>query len=417
MQIKRKIILLALFLLAFFAFPSKAKAIEEPLKVPNNKFGIHIIDENDLEDAAKLVNSSGGDWGYITLVIREDERDVKRWQKVFDKMRELHLIPIVRIATKQVGENWEKPWKDEIPGWISFLNELNWVVKNKYIVVGNEPNHATEWGGEINPTEYANYLKKFSHDLKSLSQDFYILNAGFDASAPDNKVHISEEAFIKKMLEEDPHIFDYIDGWASHSYPNPGFSGSADDIGKGTVRTFEWERDLLKSLGINRDFDIFITETGWAHNGGEDTLLKDESYVSDSFKKAFNDVWNDQKIVAVTPFLLNYQAPPFNSFSWKKADGSFYKFYSEIQSLPKIKGDPKQINSAKIYMILLPEKIFRKDNLFGITYLKNTGQVIWKKGKRYKVDGEGISLEIEVPILYTLKPRDSGFVFYKVINQ
>jgi len=59
------------------------KAAENPLSVPNNSFGIHILDENDLEDAAKLVNSGGGDWGYVTFVIRSDERDSKRWQKVF----------------------------------------------------------------------------------------------------------------------------------------------------------------------------------------------------------------------------------------------------------------------------------------------------------------------------------------------
>src|SRR3989344_492451 len=118
------------------------KAAENPLSVPNNSFGIHILDENDLEDAAKLVNSGGGDWGYVTFVIRSDERDSKRWQKVFDKMRRLHLIPIVRIATNQMEDGWEKPSFDEIDGWVSFLSSLNWVVKNRYVVIGNEPNHA-----------------------------------------------------------------------------------------------------------------------------------------------------------------------------------------------------------------------------------------------------------------------------------
>ena len=75
---KPAIWLLATFFSLVFVFPHKTLAIVDPLKSANNKFGIHITDENDLDEARALINSSGGDWGYITLVIREDERDVKR---------------------------------------------------------------------------------------------------------------------------------------------------------------------------------------------------------------------------------------------------------------------------------------------------------------------------------------------------
>lgn len=62
----------------------------------NNKFGIHIMDEHDLVDAANLVNSNGGEWGYVTIVIRDDQLNRDRWQSVFNQMRRLKLIPIVR---------------------------------------------------------------------------------------------------------------------------------------------------------------------------------------------------------------------------------------------------------------------------------------------------------------------------------
>src|SRR3990167_7096255 len=81
--------LLAIIFINLFLFLNHNKifAAENPLAVPNNSFGIHILDENDLNDAASLVNSGSGDWGYITLVIRKDERDTKRWQNAFDEMR------------------------------------------------------------------------------------------------------------------------------------------------------------------------------------------------------------------------------------------------------------------------------------------------------------------------------------------
>lgn len=36
-------------------------SLYDPSSVPNNSFGIHIANIQDLEDAAKLVNSGGSD--------------------------------------------------------------------------------------------------------------------------------------------------------------------------------------------------------------------------------------------------------------------------------------------------------------------------------------------------------------------
>src|SRR3989338_6631395 len=88
-------------------------AITDPLEVPNNKYGIHIIDENDLENAATLVNSSKGSWGYVTMVIREDDRDLHKWQSIFDRMKVFKLIPIIRLATKLSGSMWVVPKDSE----------------------------------------------------------------------------------------------------------------------------------------------------------------------------------------------------------------------------------------------------------------------------------------------------------------
>src|SRR3989304_9349563 len=226
---KSQVVLISIVL--FFFSTQNINAVIDPLIVLNNKFGIHILDETDIEDAAWLVNSSGGDWGYVTFVIRSDERETTRWQKFFDILRKKRVIPIVRIASRQLNEGWEKPSIDEIDGWVNFLNSLNWITQNRYVVIGNEPNHKKEWGGEINPEEYAFYLKTFSEKLKRVNEDFFVLPAGFDASAPNGNGSISESEYLKRMLQSEPEIFNQIDGWASHSYPNPDFSGS--EFGQG----------------------------------------------------------------------------------------------------------------------------------------------------------------------------------------
>ncbi|PIV62699.1 hypothetical protein COS12_01355, partial [Candidatus Roizmanbacteria bacterium CG01_land_8_20_14_3_00_33_9] len=68
---------------------------------PNNKFGIHLAQphHDEIKKAAELVNSNGGDWGYVTLIIQENDRSVQKWQEIFDLLRQYHLIPIIRLAT------------------------------------------------------------------------------------------------------------------------------------------------------------------------------------------------------------------------------------------------------------------------------------------------------------------------------
>ncbi|HQI13479.1 MAG TPA: hypothetical protein PLU48_02775, partial [Candidatus Woesebacteria bacterium] len=64
-----------------------------------NSFGLHLTQPSDIDSAAKIINSNGGDWGYATIVIRTDQLDVNTWQGFFNQCRKLHIIPIIRLAT------------------------------------------------------------------------------------------------------------------------------------------------------------------------------------------------------------------------------------------------------------------------------------------------------------------------------
>jgi len=337
----KKILPIILAILMLLGASGSVFAVYKPASVTNNKFGIHITDSNDLIDAANLVNGGGGDWGYVTFVIQKGERDTARWTEVFKRLRELHLVPIVRVATKPILSFWERPSIDEIDGWVSFLDSLPWPTKNRYVLVGNEPNHAQEWGGNLRPKEYASYLVEFSAKLKKQSDKFYVLGAGFDSSASNSFFSMDEEYFIRQMILAEPKVFDSVDGWASHSYPNPGFTGSETDTGRRSISSYKWELELLKSLGVDRDFDVFITETGWAHNVKAEIYNNvDPADVGRRFDYAFNNVWNDEKVIAVTPFILNYGFWPFDIFSWKDKEGNYYDFYYQVMNMPKERGNP-----------------------------------------------------------------------------
>ncbi len=375
-------------------FIPTAHAIYDPLSVPNNKFGIHIISASVDESApaADLVNNNG-DWGYVTVLMEQKDKKLDKWQEFFNDLRRRHLIPIIRLATEPEGNNWKRPDIDDVNSWADFLNSLVWPVKNRYVVVFNEPNHATEWGGQVDAKGYAKELDKIITALKSRSEDFFVMNAGFDASAPNQPPNFEEEiSYLQQMNQEVPGIFDKLDGWDSHSYPNPEFVGSPDAQGRGTVRGYLWELGQLQSLGVTKNLPVFITETGWKHAEGlnYNSYLPNADTVASYYKSAFETAWNDTKIAAVTPFLLNYQEPPFDHFSFKKVatplpgpevseikSPQYYTPYQTLSRLPKVSGKPiqeisAQLTKGEVYTSIIAGESYKVHLTF-----KNTGQSIW----------------------------------------
>src|SRR3990170_4022812 len=193
------ILIIFILMLGVLLFPIKSAIADE---VKNNKFGIHLAQPHleDLEKAKDLVNSNGGDWGYVTLVIPENDRDKNKWQEVFDKMRELHLIPIIRLATVPQGDKWRRPTADDADSWVEFLNSLHWVVKDRYVILFNEPNHGNEWGGLVDPENYVKVALEFSKKLKEKNPDFFIMLAGLDASAPSSYPNFEDEGIFLKSV-------------------------------------------------------------------------------------------------------------------------------------------------------------------------------------------------------------------------
>ena len=138
----------------------------DPASVPNNRVGVHILDPNEINDAAKLINSSGGDWGYVTIPIRSNDRDRDKWLKFFQNARRLHVIPIIRLATYPNSDVWVEPNSADLIDFANFLNDMPWPTNNRYLILFNEPNHANEWGGNLNPYNYATLFNRCSPHIQ-----------------------------------------------------------------------------------------------------------------------------------------------------------------------------------------------------------------------------------------------------------
>lgn len=404
-----RIFLLSLVLL-FLPFVVLAKY--DPTTVLNNKFGIHILDINDLSDAKNLVNSSGGSWGYVTVVIQDDDRNFDKWQGVLNQMRRMHLIPIIRLATHIQGDAWTIPTSESIDDWVRFLDSLNWPVENRYVVLFNEPNHANEWGKLIDPEGFARFTYALAQKLHATSNDFFILPAGLDVSAASDGLSLDASIFLRRMVAAQPDYLSVLDGWTSHSYPNPGFSGSPNAFGRGTLRSYQWELNLLQELGLQKKLPIFITETGWVHNLGLAFLsnLLDSEMIGSYLESAAATVWQDPQIVAVTPFALSYQGAPFDHFSWKRLGVSeFYPQYYRYQNISKTKGRPKQHEAYNFDSPLIPSSLVIGSEYVLKTKIQNQGQGILSTEEDYQLRLENSdTIEITDSVLPTIEPGQSG---------
>ncbi len=413
MKKKKLFISIMIALLLLMSKYQALYAIADPRSVENNHFGIHIIDEHDLDRAAELVNSSGGQWGYVTIVIREDDRNKEKWQNTFNKMRERKLIPLVRLATKLENGKWAKPREEDLDSWTDFLSSLNWVVKNRYVILFNEPNHADEWGGEVNPEEYAKMLLLFEEKLKTKSENFFILPAGFDASVPNSSTSLTMDRYLQRMFESEPTVFTKLDGWTSHAYPNPSFSASPLESGKTSIISYKSELRLAESFGLNTNSPVFITETGWIHNGDDTEIpgLSPDS-IARYFKIAFESVWTDEDIIAITPFVLRYLEPPFDQFSWiDPISDEPYAHYNEVQHLSKPSGEPIQIFDNKITTKLFPTSLVIHSTYHLDLSFTNTGQSIWDENNvTVNLKSTLSDQEIEIGKLNQTKPFEEAVI-------
>ena len=331
---KKLLLILVLFAL-FLNVHIHVFAVENPLDVPNNRFGIHILFTDELQKSAKLINSNGGDWGYVTIPIQSGDRNLLKWQKFMDESRNLHVVPIIRLASEGDYFNtkvWRKPNTFDIVDFANFLNSLDWPTKNRYVVVFNEVNRADEWGGNVSPNEYADLLNFAIQTFKARSDDFFIISAGLDNASANTNFSLDEYTFLQQMYASFPEVLSEVDGMASHSYPNPAFSQPPSLKTAHSITSFLYEQSYIKNL-TGKSLPIFITETGWDKN------KVSEQIIANYFTQSFTDIWTEN-VVAITPFLLSASAGPFEQFSFLNRDNSPSQMYAAVEQFPKTKGNP-----------------------------------------------------------------------------
>lgn len=335
----RTLALLIPLFLFFFTYAS-ALAITDPLSVENNKIGIHLLFPSEIEKAAELVNNEGkASWGYVTIPIQATDRDRQTWQEFFDNCLTLKVTPIVRVATVPEGSNWQQPNNFDLVDFANFLGDLNWPTQNRYVIIFNEVNRADEYGGFVSPENYADILTNAIDIFKAKSSDFYILPAGLDNAATNTKNSLNWRLYLERMYLRHPDIFNKIDGWTSHAYPNPDFSQRPDRSGSNKIDSYRSDLKFLR-LFTTKKLPVFITETGWSNQ-----YLSDHQ-ISLYYQYVLTHQWTDSNIVAITPFIFSAHDGPFVSFSFLDENNNLKEFGLTYQSFAT-EGNPIRSNETK----------------------------------------------------------------------
>lgn len=310
---------LALLLIASLFFPVKsAKAAA---------LGIHLLHPNEVTEAVSLLKPEGAPpvWTYVTIPLSLADLEKKQqWQQAFDQAKKHQFIPLVRLATSfdAASNAWKIPNHYEIMQLFAFLNELNWPYEKRYVIIFNEPNHRSEWGGQLDPSSYTQILR-FSADWAHTEKNggYVVLPAAMDLAAPNGANTMEAFSYLQQMLQSDPEIFTKIDYWNSHSYPNPAFSAPAHRQGKNSLHGFLAELAWLeKHTQIKAK--VFITETGWEENA----LTRNK--LNEYYQYANEKIWSHESVITVTPFILKGDPGPFSRFSFIDKNGATTKQFT-----------------------------------------------------------------------------------------
>ncbi len=221
------------------------------------------------------------------------------------------IHPILRLTSQPKGAVWQRPKLIDAVDWANWLSLLDWPDGDRWVIIFNEPNHANEWGGQINPAEYAQILKEFSLKLHTKDPRFKILPAALDVAAGRTPETLPAKKYWQQVFAYLPNLNLVIDAWNSHAYPNPAFSAAPRIDKSNNIASYNFELDWYQGFyGQKWSKPIFITETGWS------TKYLSQKQIKSYMEYAWQQVWSaDQRIKSVNWFILNGSPGPFAHFS------------------------------------------------------------------------------------------------------
>ncbi|MBI3033604.1 hypothetical protein HYY72_00395, partial [Candidatus Woesearchaeota archaeon] len=285
-----------------------------------SKFGIHMMLQDfpatdfgrQLDKARELV----GECGFVKNIATDIgiNPDTAKWASFVSEANKRKLVPVLRLQGRYSGNNWEKPdqannYAAIASKYAEFISQVEATSKQKvgYVEIWNEPNIASEWGGQSEPKEYARFLLAVAkairaYDMSDGKKDISIMNGGLAVVSETSNGNYQTAAFMNAMFAESPELKDYIDIWSTHSY----------------MPDQQAYRPQLEILGnFNSRKPIMITETSWKRCGATICNAQNQGASASEFVNVYKNVWSsDNNVIAVIPFELTSIDPIWSQYNF-----------------------------------------------------------------------------------------------------
>ena len=358
----KRIVLAALLLTMALALPKDSYA---QFHSPSNIVGAHLISpsDEDLKEACRMV----APWGWVVLVAREDEYSVEKLQSLHNIARDEKCLIFHRLATHFDSQNnaWARPSQETTNKIVNLCKNIVPSSKYFYLTLGNEVNRADEFGGAVDPKVYAQWAQKAKEALSQECSNVVITFSALDKAAPDSGTSfMSASRFYREMIDTVPSIFDGIQAIATHDYP-PNMNGSCLTSGQRSIVGYQWEKNLLKSLGVEQadSLKIFITESGWRIGSGGVS----ESEAAQDTSCAYTTVGNDPSVMMRSHFAYKFCGEPFAAFSTIDCATNTQNAVGQtIQDFPKKSSQPEHEYKATTMAELVKNIVEDQKRTFNI---------------------------------------------------
>lgn len=253
---------------------------QQQVETINPKMGVHTRLTDEVEPAKikrtlEMVREMGAPWivEYFPWAYIQPRPDARNWVHADDVVNHASRQGLTVVARLGFAPEWARP-KGTTP---LYLDEAHfedfgryaaefvtrYAGKVDYVIIGNEPNLALEWGYQpVAPAQYVKLLQVVYPMIKEANPDVQVLAGALapTLAPPGSEWGVNDLGYLQAMYDDG--AADYFDMLAIHAYGgvfSPDEPAAVDEI---NFRRAELLRQIMVENG-DGEKQAMITEAGW----------------------------------------------------------------------------------------------------------------------------------------------------------
>jgi hypothetical protein len=352
---QRRLLLVLVAAATFVVFRNRSQYVplgpQRTVQTINPKVGVHTRLTDEVEAAKikrslEMVREMGAPWivEYFPWAYVEQTQGRFIWNHTDLVIEHAHRQGLRTIARLGFVPEWARP-PDTTPLYLDeehFVDFGRYAVefvtryagKVEYVIIGNEPNLALEWGyQEVDPAKYVELLRVVYPMIKEANPNVKVLAGALAPSlAPEgNEWGMDDLIYLQRMYEAG--AAPYFDILAIHAYGwhfGPDEPAAPDAV---NFRRAELQREIMVANGDGHK-QAMITEGGWNDHPRWTRAVRPGQrieYTLRAYEIALEE-WDWMDAVCLWAFRYPWDAKSYQDyFTFVRTDFEPKPIYTEVQ--------------------------------------------------------------------------------------